>query len=139
MFCGPGRDFRESRCVADEHYIPTLLATYREDESRSQATPPLTYTSFSPGETHPRTFYPGETASAIRTMKCRHWAGCAPPTRHAWHVRARADSTAPYGCASKFAPACSVHGVTVNNLINPGLVGSSPRNPRKQYEQHVLC
>lgn len=76
--CGAGHDFRNSSCVADEHYIATLLAVYGQDDARSRAVQPLTFALFGDGDTHPHTFHPGETAAGIRAMKCRHWAGCAP-------------------------------------------------------------
>lgn len=76
VFCGRDHDFRDQSCIADEHYIATLLAVYGQQAATSQAAQPLTFAFFGDGDTHPFTFYPGDTATAQRAMMCRHWDGC---------------------------------------------------------------
>eukprot|EP00892_Ulva_mutabilis_P004681 jgi/Ulvmu1/2585/UM014_0036.1 len=59
-------------CVADEHYVATLLASYRMDESRD-GIGEMTFVDWSSkdGPWHPRTFYPGNAPAAIRAMRAR--------------------------------------------------------------------
>ena len=72
--CGPGRNFRDKVCVADEHYVPSVLSVYGQDHARSSYSS-LTYSFFPPDSHHPRSFPPGAMRSALQDMKCRNWIG----------------------------------------------------------------
>jgi hypothetical protein len=74
--CGEGRDFRDRVCVADEHYVPSLLSVYKQDEARCSYSG-LTYSFFAPDAHHPKTFQSGTLRTALQDMKCRNWIGYA--------------------------------------------------------------
>ena len=83
-------------CVADEHYIASLLAAYGMDESRD-GIGELTYVDWSSrdGPWHPRTFYPGNAAASIHAMRARspsakcaaHSPSATPPFMQVCNVR----------------------------------------------------
>lgn len=74
--CGAGQDYRQRVCVADEHYVPSVLAAYGQNEARN-GYGGLTYSYFPPDAHHPRSFPPGSLRTALQEMKCRNWIGCA--------------------------------------------------------------
>lgn len=66
-------------CVADEHFVPTLLSAYGMRDTLDKVGI-LAFTDWkSDGGWHPKTFYPGDSAQAVYTMRTRAGpAGCAP-------------------------------------------------------------
>ena len=74
--CGPSQDYRQRVCVADEHYVPTVLAAYGQNQARN-GYGGLTYSFFPPDAHHPRSFPPGHLRTALQEMKCSNWDGCA--------------------------------------------------------------
>lgn len=66
-------------CVADEHFVATLLSTYYMTESIDRIGR-LTYTDWQSGGWHPATFYPGNVTDHIAQMRSVSDAAmCAPP------------------------------------------------------------
>lgn len=57
-------------CIADEHYVPTLLAAYKLNEQRDE----IGVTTFTDwmseqGSWHPKTFHPGNALEDIYSMR----------------------------------------------------------------------
>jgi hypothetical protein len=56
-------------CVADEHFVATLMAVYGQDNARDNVGS-LTYNNWKDSTGwHPRTFYPGNPKAGIREMR----------------------------------------------------------------------
>ena len=77
--CGPDLDLRGGSCIADEHFVATLLAVYGQHAEATVAPcmVPLTHLTFPPGHHHPTTFMSGRWQQGIKAMKCSMWPGCA--------------------------------------------------------------
>lgn len=70
---------RARLCVADEHFVATLLSAYYMTESIDRIGR-LTYTDWQGGGWHPATFYPGNVTRHIAQMRgVSDAAMCAPP------------------------------------------------------------
>jgi hypothetical protein len=80
--CGQDSPYIGHACVADEHYIPTLLAAYGLDKSRD-GVGCLTYAdwTYRGGATwHPRTFPPSNPSYTVASMRSKGpFSGCAYP------------------------------------------------------------
>lgn len=99
--CGTQHPNYGHTCVADEHYIATLLAVYSLDQSRD-GIGELTYTDWSSadGPWHPRTFHPGHAPGAIQAMRGRsNHAKCAPSSRFQSTARVAVHACRGAGCA----------------------------------------
>lgn len=70
MACGQPDRFWGHVCVADEHFVPTLLSAYKLDQQRD-GVGVVTFTdwTYSPGSWHPKTFLPGNTEQDIHIMR----------------------------------------------------------------------
>jgi hypothetical protein len=83
--CGQPSRFYGHLCIADEHFVATLLAAYGLDQQRD-GVGRLTYTDWlsSQGAWHPKTFYPGDAFPSLYTMRSVSAATqCAPQPLHA--------------------------------------------------------
>jgi hypothetical protein len=76
---GEDMDFTKGTCIADEHFVATLLGVYEQHEESTIAPydMPLTHLVFPPGHHHPTTLMSGHFQQGIDSMKCGHWSGCA--------------------------------------------------------------
>lgn len=69
-------------CIADEHYLPTMLAVYDMTQSVDRLGH-LTYTNWAAGGWHPETFYPGDATTHIARMRTvSEESMCAPLPPH---------------------------------------------------------
>jgi Core-2/I-Branching enzyme len=90
LACGRARQQIGHLCVADEHYVPTLLAAYNMSDLIDHIGL-ATFTDWwtQPGTWHPRTFFPGDVRArdVVQYMRSRKGvAQCAP--RAPLHARA---------------------------------------------------
>jgi hypothetical protein len=92
LACGLAKQQIGHLCIADEHYVPTLLAAYNMSDSIDHIGL-ATFTDWWswPGMFHPRTFFPGDMRArdVVQYMRSRKGvAKCAPQaTLHAWATR----------------------------------------------------
>jgi hypothetical protein len=69
MLCGQPNPNHGHGCVADEHFIASLLATYAQDESRDNVGF-LTHTNWLDSSGwHPLTYYPGDVMAHVYAMR----------------------------------------------------------------------
>lgn len=65
-------------CVSDEHYLPTLLASYGLDD-QTDCLGEGTWTNWSSSGWHPKTFEPEEVSPAlIKIIQNKSWPPCDP-------------------------------------------------------------
>jgi len=65
-------------CVSDEHYLPTLLASYGLDD-QTDCLGEGTWTNWSSSGWHPKTFEPEEVSPALlRIIQNKDWPPCDP-------------------------------------------------------------
>ena len=74
-------------CVADEHFVPSLLAAYHMKDTYDRVGM-FTFVDWkSEGGWHPKTFYPGDSLQSVYTMRTRSGpAGCEPSTMNLFLV-----------------------------------------------------
>lgn len=77
MLCNRSNPHAGHICVADEHYVATLLSAYKMKDTFDRIGI-LAFTDWkSDGGWHPKSFYPGDSMQAIYTMRSRAGpAGC---------------------------------------------------------------
>lgn len=85
---------RSRLCVADEHYVASLLSAHDMAESIDRLGR-VTFTEWGAGGWHPATFYPGDAAEHIVQMRgSSDTAMCASRNRHVHAVHAGHDMRA---------------------------------------------
>lgn len=80
--CSTMQDIMTRLCVADEFYVPSVLAFYNASLSGVESS---TWTDWSQGGWHPATLQPGSISAALEMVaRIRDTDGCAPgrPTMH---------------------------------------------------------
>ena len=74
-FCDTNDPWTGHICVADEHYVATLLSTYKMKDTFDRIGN-MAFTDWtSDGGWHPRTFYPGDSLKLLHSMRTRSLKG----------------------------------------------------------------
>lgn len=78
--CGQNDPNQGHICVADEHYVPSLLSAHDMGDTYDRIGMLAFVDWKSDGGWHPKTFYTGDTIQALYTMRTRAGpSGCGAP------------------------------------------------------------